>query len=152
MTDKNCDVWDNDYTGSPKIKGSLEISKDRAGIFIGGDPKALRSLAKLLIWVANVDQESLPSQPEGERFHVHLHARDAEGFNSLTPFSIETEVCRLDAKGTGEFPPKYRRLEKRRAKGAKRVGKAKKPKRSGQRRKATDNGRTVRGDRKAPPG
>ena len=104
--------WMNDMTGSPNIEGSLEISKCRTGIFIGGDPAALRSLAKLLTWLANIDQESLSAQPDGERCHVHLHARDAEGFNSLTPFSIETELCRLDAKGTGEFPEEYRELRK----------------------------------------
>ena len=42
------------------IEGTLEISKNRAGagVFIGGDPKGLRSLAKILIWLADVDQES----------------------------------------------------------------------------------------------
>jgi len=98
--------------GRPRIEGSLEISKSRNSIFIGGDPIALRSLAKLLIWLADVDQGSLSSQPSGERCHVHLHASGPEGFNSLTPFSSETEVCRLDAKGTGEFPEKYCRLNR----------------------------------------
>lgn len=103
--------WVNDMTGCPHIEGSLEISAsdDHDRIFIGGDPAALRSFARLLIWLANVDQESLSRQPDGERCHVHLHTRDAEGFNSLTPFSIETEVCRLDAKGTGKFPDYYYR-------------------------------------------
>jgi hypothetical protein len=108
--------WVNSTVGCPKINGTLEISESRAGIFIGGDPIALRSLAELLIWLADVDQESLSSQPDGERYHVHLHTRDAEGFNSLTPFSSETELCRLDAKGTGEFPEKYRKLCEKRKK------------------------------------
>jgi len=69
----------------------------------------LRSLAELLTWLADVDQASLSAQPDGERCHVHLHATDAEGFNSLTRFSSETEVCRLDAKGTGDFPDHYRK-------------------------------------------
>jgi hypothetical protein len=101
--------WVNDMRGHPRIEGNLEISRSGTGIFIGGDPDALRSLAKLLDWVADVDQDSLRLQPVGERFHVHLRARDAPGFNSLTPFSCETEICRLDAKVTGELPERYRR-------------------------------------------
>jgi hypothetical protein len=99
--------WVNSALDSPRIEGTLEISKSREGIFIGGDPRALRSLAQLLIWIANVDQEQIPTQPDGSRFHVHLHANDAAGFNSLTRFSAETQICRLDAKGTGAFPEKY---------------------------------------------
>jgi hypothetical protein len=105
-------VWENRMIGRPKIEGSLEISKRRSGIFIGGDPGAFRSLAKLLIWLADIDQKLLSSQPNGERCHVHLHANYPRGFNSLTPFSSETEICRLDAKGTGEFPKKYQKLDK----------------------------------------
>ncbi|MHB1038291.1 MAG: Imm32 family immunity protein [Pirellulales bacterium] len=122
MAVEECSFWFNDMRGSPRITGQLEISKRREGVFIGGDPAGLRSLAKLLTWVADVDQEAIPSQPDGERYHVHLHARDAEGFNSLTPFSEETEVWRLDAKGTGELPEKYQKLSKARA--VKRAGKA----------------------------
>jgi hypothetical protein len=125
--------WVNDMTGSPRIEGNLEISKNRDGIFIGGDPDAFRSLAGLLIWMASVDQESLAGQPDGTRFHVHLHTRDAVGFNSLTPFSCETELRRLDAKGTGEFPEKYCKLIKRntkKEKGVEKVVKLKKSKRS----------------------
>lgn len=113
--------WVNDMTGSPRIEGTLEISKRRTGVFIGGDPDALCSLGRLLIWLGNVDQEALSAQPDGERCHVHLHTRDAEGFNSLTPFSSETELCRLDAKGSGEFPKRYRRLVERTPTSAKRA-------------------------------
>ena len=95
--------------GSPGIEGTLEISICDEGILIAGDPDGLRSLARLLTWLADVDQESLPTMPNGERCHVHLHAGEpVESFNSLTAFSEQTELCRLDAKGTGEFPPKYR--------------------------------------------
>ena len=100
-----------------RIKGNLEISKRRSGIFIGGDPDGLRSLAKLLDWLANVNQESHASMPDGEREHVHLYAGDpAFPYNSLTQFSVQTELCRLDAKGTGEFPERYRKLDKHKAK------------------------------------
>jgi hypothetical protein len=109
MAKRGSGIWVNDIRVHPRIEGSLEISRNRYGVFVGGDPAALRSLAELLIWIADTDQDSLPLQPDGERFHVHLHARDAPGFNSLTPFSCETEICRLDAKGTGEFPERYRK-------------------------------------------
>src|SRR4051812_44161132 len=89
-----------------EIDGSLEISKTRSGVFIGGDPEGLRSLARLLVWLADVDQESHPSMPDGEREHVHLYSDPM--YKHLTPFSVTTELCRLDAKGTGEFPTKYR--------------------------------------------
>jgi len=116
MTGRNDTAGVNDTTGSPRIRGILELSRSEEGILIGGDPEGLRALAGLLAWLASVDQNSLTGMPEGERFHVHLHARDAEGFNSLTWFSEETEVCRLDAKGTGELPEKYqKRLSQRTA-------------------------------------
>ncbi|OGV61825.1 MAG: hypothetical protein A2283_06330 [Lentisphaerae bacterium RIFOXYA12_FULL_48_11] len=94
---------------SPGIKGTLEISQSNNGFLIAGDPKGLRSFAKLLTWIADVNQDSLKNMPDGERCHVHLHANEpVKSFNSLTRFSKETEICRLDAKGTGAFPKKYK--------------------------------------------
>jgi hypothetical protein len=95
----------NNTTGSPAIGGHLEISKRRTGVFIGGDPEALRSLARLLNWLADVDQESLATMPDGERCHVHLESQGPVA--SLSAFSNDTEICRLDAKGTGDFPQRY---------------------------------------------
>ena len=113
MTKDTTSTWVNDTSDRPPIEGTLEISTTGDRIFIGGDPDALHSLARLLIWLANVDQESLSHQPDGERCHVHLHARDADGFNSLTRFSSETELCRLDAKGTRKFPAYYYQSERK---------------------------------------
>jgi len=104
MADRSSTGWVNDVRGSPRIEGKLEIATSDTGIFIGGDPKGLRSLAELLAWVANVDQGCLSHMPDGERFHVHLYPEDAQGFGTLTCFSEETELCRLDAKGTGDLP------------------------------------------------
>jgi hypothetical protein len=92
------------------IKGNLEISKSRRGIFIGGDPDGLRSLAKMLVWLADVDQELHPNMPDGEREHLPLYPDPP--YNQLTTFSAPTELCRLDAKGTGEFPDYYSRKRK----------------------------------------
>lgn len=90
---------------SPAVTGRIEILHGEHGIFIGGDPEGLRSLAGLLIWLADVDQE-INKMPDGERTHVHLHpGPDHDSFASLTEWSEETQICRLDAKGTGELPP-----------------------------------------------
>ena len=145
MSGDNPSVWDNDYTGSPKIEGNLEISRSDDGIFIGGDLAALRSLARLLNWIANIDQESLVTQPDGERFHVHLHTRDAEGFSSLTRFSEETELCRLDAKGTGDLPEKYRAPGKARRKMSKGVQSKGAEQRKPRVRKGKESSRPKRG-------
>jgi hypothetical protein len=96
-----------------RISGTLEISKSREGVFIGGDPQGLRSLANLLIWLANVDQKKHPSMPDDEREHVHLYSDPASVASCLTRFSVTTELCRLDAKGTGEFPEKYSNFGKK---------------------------------------
>ena len=102
------EAWVNYNSGYPKIVGNLEISSDRNGVFIGGDPSGLLSLAKLLEWIANTNQDRLENIPIGAHFHIHLyHDKTIEAFNSLNEFSKETQICRLDAKGTGEFPEKY---------------------------------------------
>jgi len=44
-------------TPSPAVTGTIEISHSKEGVFIGGDPEGLRSLAALLAWLADVDQE-----------------------------------------------------------------------------------------------
>ncbi|HEV8060579.1 MAG TPA: hypothetical protein VGP68_11925 [Gemmataceae bacterium] len=97
--------------GCPGLYGILEISKSRQGIFIGGDPEGLRTLGEILIWLANVDQTHYPTMPDGERCHTHLYANYANEpgklANHLTEFSTTTELCRLDAKGTGDLPKKY---------------------------------------------
>ena len=41
----------------PNIKGDLEISHDKNGIFIGGTPNGLKSFSNLLKWLAEFDQE-----------------------------------------------------------------------------------------------
>ena len=87
----------------PKVEGQIEISHGKQGVFIGGDPEGLRSLANLLTYLADVDQESIPHLPDGDRDHTHL----TPGCH-LSEDSEATEVCRLDAKGTGEFPKSFR--------------------------------------------
>ncbi len=90
----------------PQLKGNVEISLQRYGrdpydVFIGGDPEGLRSLAGMLLWLADVNQE-VSGMPDGEREHIHL----SPGWQ-LSGNSRRTELCRLDAKATGDFPPNF---------------------------------------------
>jgi hypothetical protein len=45
MNDDGPIGWENKGVGCPRIENNLEISTSRSGIFIGGDPDGLRSLA-----------------------------------------------------------------------------------------------------------
>ena len=88
---------------NPKIEGKINIfpsilDGNIAKVTIIGDPKGLNSLAKLLQWLADFDQNK-NYDPVGEREHIHLHANEPLGWHSC-----EVEVCRADAKGTGELP------------------------------------------------
>jgi len=80
----------------PEIIGQIEISRSENGIFIGGDPAGLKSLAVLVAWLAEVDQERMPPLPDGERAHLHLHPGC-----QLCRNSEAAEIGRLDAKGAG---------------------------------------------------
>jgi len=54
---------------------------------------------------AEIKMSEIARIPDGERTHVHLHGGPtSDRFASLTEWSEETEVCRLDAKGIGLLP------------------------------------------------
>ena len=96
------------FKGAPSIYGNLEISNHSDGIFIGGDPDGLRSLAALLLYLAECHEDPEFPMPCGSWCHVHLYAQHpVERLNSLTPLSVDTMITRLDAKGTRRFPEKY---------------------------------------------
>lgn len=71
-------------------------------ILINGDPEGLKSFAKLLIRIADLNQEDIIDLPIGAREHIHLRP-DFDTSKS----SVEVIVGRLDAKGTGVFYPRY---------------------------------------------
>ena len=71
-------------------------------VLIHGDPQGLRSLAGLLLKLADADQESINELPIGARDHVHLRP----GIE-LSNSSEMVIVGRLDAKGTGAFYGRY---------------------------------------------
>ena len=102
-------------TKGGEIKGHLDIfiakHKDefegkifkRKDILIHGDPKGLRSFAKLLLRIADLDQEA-STLPDGAREHYHLRPGWELSDSSLD----EVIVGRLDAKGTGAFYDRFK--------------------------------------------
>ena len=73
-------------------------------VYIHGDPEGLKSFARLLLAIADLNQEKVDDKqlPVGAREHYHLRP-GLELANS----SSEVIVGRLDAKGTGEFYDGY---------------------------------------------
>ena len=87
----------------PENKGKLNIYPEISegispSVTIIGDPDGLRYLSEVLKVLADYDQNS-DKTPVGERVHIHLHRQ-----YQLGKRSCEVEICRADAKGTGEFP------------------------------------------------
>jgi hypothetical protein len=71
-------------------------------ILIHGDPEGLRSFAKLLMKLADANQDNISGLPTGGREHIHLRPKW-----DLSNSSEAMIVGRLDAKGTGEFYERY---------------------------------------------
>jgi hypothetical protein len=80
-----------------------EIIK-RNNILIHGNPEGLKSFAKLLIEIAELNQEKVEDKflPVGAREHHHLRP----GIE-LSKSSNEVIVGRLDAKATGNFYQRF---------------------------------------------
>jgi len=91
------------YDDIPDKKGKINIYPEIIDgnlitISVIGDPEGLKYLASLLTWLAEFDQNK-NNDPIGSREHLHL-LKDEE----LDWHSCEVEICRADAKGTGEYP------------------------------------------------
>jgi hypothetical protein len=71
-------------------------------VMIHGDPEGLKSFAKLLIKIANLNQENQTDIPNDAREHYHLRPNWELGKSS-----VEAIVGRIDAKGTGLFYDRY---------------------------------------------
>jgi len=71
-------------------------------ILIHGDPEGLRSLATLLLKIADTDQNNISALPIGARDHIHLRPK-----HDLSNSSENVIIGRLDAKGTGAFYDRY---------------------------------------------
>ena len=99
-------------TKGNEIDGNLDIfiTQQREGddgnevvwdeVLIHGDPIGLRSLAKLLTEIADLNQEEVADiyLPSGAREHYHLRPN-----MELSKSSVSVIIGRLDAKGTGAF-------------------------------------------------
>ena len=73
-------------------------------VLIHGNPEGLKSLAKLLIEIAELNQEEIEDKylPNGAREHYHLTPNI-----ELSKSSNTVIIGRLDAKGTGEFYERF---------------------------------------------
>ena len=74
-------------------------------ILIHGDSEGLKSLAKQLVDLAELDQEKVEDRnlPVGAREHFHLRPN-----LDLSKSSTETIIGRLDSKRNKEFPVNYK--------------------------------------------
>ena len=87
----------------PSKKGCLDIFPEihhgqTLNITVMGDPDGLRYLADLLNYLADFNQDD-NSDPVGNREHIHLSPEC-----QLGEHSCQVELCRADAKGTGQLP------------------------------------------------
>ena len=71
-------------------------------ILVHGDSDGLKSLANLLIKLADLNQDNVDGLPLGAREHIHLRPKF-----ELVNSSEKVIVGRLDANGTGAFYPNY---------------------------------------------
>jgi hypothetical protein len=71
-------------------------------ILIHGDPEGLKSFARLLTRIADLNQEDINDLAIGAREHIHLQPN-----LDISKSSMEVIVGRIDAKGTGAFYDRY---------------------------------------------
>jgi hypothetical protein len=82
-----------------EFEGTIDRWND---ILLHGDPEGLRSLAHLLLKLADLNQNTVADLPVGAREHLHLQPK-----YDLSNSSEQVIIGRLDAKGTGEFYERY---------------------------------------------
>jgi len=82
-----------------EFEGEIEKWQE---VLIHGDPEGLRSFARLLMKIANLNQEDRTDLPVGAREHYHLRPN-----LELGKSSVQAIVGRIDAKGTGYFYDRY---------------------------------------------
>ncbi len=94
------------HTKGNEIDGHLDIfiSQNNDEVLIHGNPEGLKSLAKLLTEIAELNQEDVEDKflPIGEREHYHLRPNI-----ELSKSSVEVIVGRLDGKETKQFYNRY---------------------------------------------
>ena len=93
-----------------EIEGDLDIfiyqndDENESKIMIHGNPEGLRFFAKLLLDIADLNQEEVPEEylPIGAREHYHLRPKI-----ELSKGSSEVIVGRLDAKESGDYYDRF---------------------------------------------
>ena len=87
-----------------EIDGDLDIFIANKEVLIHGNPEGLKSFAKLLIELAELNQENIDNKflPVGAREHYHLTSNI-----ELSKSSVDVVVGRIDAKGTKEYYQRY---------------------------------------------
>ncbi|MCD5969120.1 Imm32 family immunity protein [Riemerella anatipestifer] len=89
-----------------QIQGELDIFIDKEAneVLIHGTPKGLKSFAKVLLQLAELNQSEIDdvSLPVGAREHYHLIPNI-----DLSKSSTNVIVGRLDAKGSGDFYERF---------------------------------------------
>ncbi|MDF2432937.1 MAG: hypothetical protein JWP44_2568 [Mucilaginibacter sp.] len=82
-----------------EFEGEIEKWQE---VLIHGDPEGLRSFARLLMKIADLNQENRTDLLIGAREHYHLRPN-----LELSKSSAQAIVGRIDAKGTGHFYDRY---------------------------------------------
>ena len=77
----------------PKLSGNVTITDEEGKIMIAGDPEGLRSLGRLLTWLADQDLDTWPHLQEGQQAHLHIYPRI-----DISEASREVELMRVDMK------------------------------------------------------
>src|ERR1700743_814831 len=86
-------------SGHPsRLFASEDRTSRRQDILIHGDPEGLRSLANVLLRIADLNQNDIVDLPIGAREHIHLRPKVDSSSSSQ-----QVIIGRLDAKGTGTF-------------------------------------------------
>ncbi|MBJ6142139.1 hypothetical protein [Hymenobacter sp. BT559] len=91
-------------TKGHEIQGVLDVFVAHNEVLIHGNPEGLKSLAKLLVEIAELNQEEIDDEylPIGAREHYLLRP----GLE-LSASSDQVVVGRIDAKTTGAFYARY---------------------------------------------
>lgn len=91
------------FVSRDEVEENGELVK-RDEILIHGNPAGLKSFAKLLLELAELNQEEMPNTylPSGARAHYQLRPG-----MELSASSDLVIVGRIDAKGTGAFYQRY---------------------------------------------
>ena len=100
---------------APALRGYQIVSMEEGSVSIYGDSEGLRSLAQVLMFVADLDQMTLKNgQPVEDSFHCHI----APGRHLLLP-SLPVIIGRVDT-AAGRFRDEIFPLPKRKRKACRR--------------------------------